>query len=146
MAVCNGFSCCGWWRYKHDVPASEFQRRRCLTRWRVVLVSKCPDRTENEKTRVRWRHESRDLMIEYHAFAIAEETSQWFVLIGEDTFGVQARIDLQDFSGHPSGRCLYLELRPAEVYKSVSTSRDATSCSMWARRSWWTSVSSRSRR
>ena len=68
--------------------------------------------------------ESRDLMLEYHAFAIAEETSQTFVPIGNDDLGVQARIDLQDLSGQRSGRCLHLQLRPAEVYKSVSTSRN----------------------
>lgn len=68
--------------------------------------------------------ESRDLQLEYHAFAVAEETSQTFVPGGDDDLGVQARIDLQDRSGEPSGRCLHLQLRPAEVYKSVSTNRD----------------------
>ena len=67
--------------------------------------------------------ESRDLQLEYHAFAIAEETSQKFVPLGDADFGVQARIELADSSGQASGRGIYLQLRPAEIYKSVSTNR-----------------------
>ena len=67
--------------------------------------------------------ESRDLMLEYHAFAIAEETGQTFVPVGDDDLGIQAHIDLQDLLGQPSGRCLHLQLRPAEVYESVTTNR-----------------------
>jgi hypothetical protein len=52
--------------------------------------------------------ESRDLQLEYYAFAIAEETSQKFVPVEDDEFGVQGRIELTDSSGQPSGRCLHL--------------------------------------
>ena len=68
--------------------------------------------------------ESRDLMLEYHAFAIAEEASQTFVPIGNEEFGVQARIDLTNPDGRPSGRCLHLQLRPSVIYKKVSARRD----------------------
>jgi hypothetical protein len=67
---------------------------------------------------------SRDLMVEYHAFAIAEETSQTFVPFEDEDLGVQARIDLLDSSGQPSDRCLHLQLRPRDIYGSVSTSDD----------------------
>ena len=70
--------------------------------------------------------ESRDLTLEYHAFAIAEEASQTFVPIDDDEVGSQARIDLQHDvpSDQRSGRCLHLQLRPAEVYESIATNRD----------------------
>jgi small GTP-binding protein len=70
------------------------------------------------------KRESRDLQVEYHAFAIAEETSQNFVPVANDELGTQARIELTDLAGQPSGRSLHLQLRPDAVFKAMSSNLD----------------------
>jgi small GTP-binding protein len=63
-------------------------------------------------------NESRELILDGHAFAIAGEADQIYRPIPNTDQGIDAEIEFKDYTGQPSGQRVYLLLRSGNSYSS----------------------------
>jgi len=76
-------------------------------------------RVLEERSRTNIRTQSRELVLEAHAFAIAAEAGQLFRQTPDPARGFDAEIEFKDDRGEPSGKRVRLQLKYDDYYEHV---------------------------
>jgi GTPase SAR1 family protein len=69
-----------------------------------------------EQARISIDNESRELILVGHAFATAGEAGQIFRHTPNSDWGIDGEIEFKNDKGEPSGKRIYLQLKPSESY------------------------------